>query len=93
MAKYREKPEIVEAMQVPWPDDEWADFHYRHGQIVGWFAAHEFKAWSVSSVKGYILWGAVHAAPGDYIIRKSGGEFYTCGRELFEATHEPWEGD
>jgi hypothetical protein len=35
------------------------------------------------------LEGAMHASPGDWIIRGVQGEFYPCKPDIFAATYEP----
>lgn len=90
MAKFRNKPVVIEAMQVPMNDDETA--LSQHGKIWGFFCSAGFEGFKVKSDRGYdiqTLEGVMHASPGDWIIKGVKGEFYPCKPDIFEATYEP----
>lgn len=89
MMKYRKKPVVIEAMQIPQPNDIEG-----HGRIWGWFYVNKFEDFKVTDEKGYdlkTLEGVLHALPGDWIIRGVKGEFYSCRNEIFEMTYEKAE--
>ena len=87
--KFRKKPVVIEAVQVPMPDQ-----FVEHGLVLGVFYKHGFGDFHVADDKGYdikTLEGVMHANPGDWIIRGVKGEFYPCKPDIFEATYEPVE--
>lgn len=86
MGKYRKKPVVIEAVQVPM-----ADQMAEHGLVLGLFYRARFVNFMVANDKGYditTLEGVMHAAPGDWIIQGVKGEFYPCKPDVFEATYE-----
>ena len=86
MALYRKKPVVIEAVQVPYPDQV-----AEHGAVWGLFYRSGFKDFVVAEDKGYditTLEGVMHASPGDYIIKGVKGEFYPCKPDIFEATYD-----
>lgn len=77
MAKFRKKPVIIEAVQLtPLSLSEVEEF-------VG--GDLEFRGGEVIIAT---LEGAMHASPGDWIIRGVQGEFYPCKPDIFEQTYE-----
>lgn len=87
MAKFRKKPVIIEAVQVPLPDQ-----FVEHGEVWGLFHRSGFANFRVADDKGYdigTLEGTMHASPGDWIIKGVKGEFYPCKPDIFESTYEP----
>ena len=92
MNKYRKKPIVIEAMQVPpaITDDESI---MPHGMLAGWLmAVAPVASWEVYNSKGAIriqtLEGLMIADNGDYIIRGVKGEIYPCKSDIFEMTYE-----
>lgn len=95
MIKYRKKPVIVEALQVPIPgktEKEYSDdYFFQIGQIGVWMLMNCTSKWKMTEDKGIdieTLEGVMHASPGDYIIRGVMNEFYPCKPDIFEATYE-----
>jgi len=90
MPKFRKKPVVIEAVQVP---TERAD--------AGWTDAIHFLESSKTRWKGgnskpmgftiHTLEGDMRADPGDWIIRGVKGEFYPCKPDIFAATYEAVE--
>ncbi len=85
--KFRKKPVVIEAVQVP------MDEHHISGHMLVWrlFIFSGFEGFSVTADKGYdiqTLEGVMHASPGDWIIKGVKGEFYPCKPDIFDATYE-----
>lgn len=84
--KFRKKPVVIEAVQVPTPEQV-----AEHGAVIGLFYKYSFNDFMVADDKGYdieTLKGVMHACPGDWIIRGVKGEFYPCKPDIFAATYE-----
>lgn len=84
MAKFRKKPVIIEAMQVPMPDQ-----FYQWGRV--WVFLGAKDDWRVNPNKGIdirTLEGTMTANPGDWIIRGVKGELYPCKADIFAMTYE-----
>jgi hypothetical protein len=85
--KYRKKPVVINAVQVPSDPSNVSG----HGEVWGLFYSSSFKDFTVTADKGYdirTLEGVMHASPGDWIIKGVAGELYTCKPDIFEKTHE-----
>ena len=89
MPKFRKKPVVIEAMQVPNGASDEAMI--LHGALGVWLGAG--GNWNMIDERGAIdihtLEGTMRAAPGDWIIRGVKGELYPCKPDIFEATYEP----
>jgi hypothetical protein len=86
--KYRKKPVVIEAWQLPRDTDE---------------TTRETPTWIVAAVLGDTLQlvgplgkayiktrdGTMTAEVGDWIIKGVKGELYPCKPDIFEATYEP----
>lgn len=86
--KFRKKPVVIEAMQVPMNRRELGT------SVVQWLYVHECQNWCATDDGGIdieTLEGRMHANPGDWIIRGVKGEFYPCKPDIFAATYEPAE--
>jgi hypothetical protein len=83
MRKFRKKPVVISAIQLPFPDASSRIFNDDHGII--------FKREDGIIVQALIttLEGVMTANPGDWIIRGVKGELYPCKPDIFEATYEP----
>ena len=84
--KFRKKPVVIEAVQVPQPDQ-----FVEHGLVLGLFYRYGFLNFHVTEDKGYditTLEGVIHASPGDWIIRGIKGEFYPCKPDIFAALYD-----
>jgi hypothetical protein len=78
MPTFRKRPVVIEAVQLtPLSLSEMEEF-------VG--GDLEFRGGEVIIAT---LEGAMHASPGDWIIKGVQGEFYPCKPDIFEATYEP----
>lgn len=84
MGRYRKKPVVIEAMQLP-PSGEDAS-----QELVDFL--HHIDLWEQSDKHGSIiihtLEGQMTADPGDWIIRGVNGEHYPCKPDIFEKTYE-----
>lgn len=88
--KYRKKPVVIEARQLPIDDDQddidaflqWAD-------DVG-FSGH-FTSDYDGGIAIETREGVMRADPGDWVIKGVKEEFYPCKPDIFEATYEPVE--
>ena len=89
MAKFRKKPVVIEAFQVPPADD-----------TTKWLP----PSWLVSAILGggvtpldgggldiHTLEGVMRADVGDWLIQGVKGELYPCKPDIFAATYEPVE--
>ena len=74
--KYRKKPIVIEALQFNGNFAECEAF-------VGGDAEFRNGELIIATLEG-----AMHASPGDWIIRGVKGEFYPCKPDIFEATYE-----
>lgn len=82
MPKYRKKPVVIEAWQLPILDAETSVFG-ENANII-------FKRKAGLIVEAVIstLEGTMVASPDDWIIRGVKGELYPCKPDIFEATYE-----
>lgn len=86
MPKFRKKPVVVEAMQLP-PlrhdaDPEWVD--ELHKLLDG----NDWESGRDGTLTITTLEGDMTAQPGDWIIRGVKGECYPCKPDIFAATYE-----
>lgn len=97
MAKYRKRPVVVEAFQVPMSFGDQLTREARKQAFEAfcdWARSAGFKSafWESQgdgSVVIPTLEGTITAQPGDWIIRGVAGEFYPCKPDIFAATYEP----
>ena len=80
MAKYRKKPEIIEAIQ----------YSFDKAKEVYDFIGEENIFVDLDACKLYIktLGYKVLVSPNDYVIKGENGEFYLCKQNIFEKTYE-----
>lgn len=81
MKKYRKKPVVIDAIQVP---DRGADPSGALIDLVqeqGWVGDDDGIL--IKTLEGDML-----ASPGDYIIRGVKGEYYPCKPDIFAATYD-----
>lgn len=87
--KFRKKPLVIEAFQVPQDLDSW-DFHdypdWMRRAIDEGVVDESF--FPCSHLKIETLEGVMVAKEGDWIIRGVAGEIYPCKPDIFEATYE-----
>lgn len=86
--KYRKKPVVIEACQLPQRGDHSLDHFHMWAEEVG-FTDFESGRDEVMIVN--TLEGPLEAQPGDWIIRGIKGEFYPCKPDIFAATYEQAE--
>lgn len=86
--KYRKKPVVVDAMQLPPEDEDASDelLTFLHNMGDEWH----------SDRNGHIVIhtpeGFMSAGPGDWIIKGVKGEYYPCKPDIFEQTYDlAWE--
>ena len=101
MPKFRKKPVVIEAVQLP--EDtftgqftEVADNQIRFEDVLSVFAPQHYEDWKWRGGKnpGIIIptrEGDHLASPGDWIIKGVQGEFYPCKPDIFAATYEAVE--
>jgi hypothetical protein len=95
--KYRKKPVVIEAREVPrYPQPRGhemsiVDYVDQCVSLAGWCGGRSFMM-NDSEVENHILIstleGDMRALPGDFIIKGVQGEFYPCKPDIFEATYE-----
>ena len=86
--KYRKKPVVIEAMQIPEPGYENREQGTR---LEEWLASSgcKYSIFQDAVVLIHTLEGAMEGRPGDWIIKGVAGEFYPCKPDIFETTYEP----
>ena len=83
--KYRKKPVVIEAIQLPQRGDE------NTSEFLTWADENGFENYESGRDETLIittLEGDMEAQPGDYIIKGVKGEFYPCKPDIFEMTYE-----
>jgi len=83
--KYRKKPVVIEAMQLPAIDEE-ASY-----DLIAFLNEmdREWESAKDGSIIIHTLEGDHEGMPGDFIIRGVAGEYYPCKLDIFELTYEP----
>ncbi len=84
MEKFRQKPVVIEAVQIK---PSTFDDHHPNPEHVCGVRYDPIKRCAVIET----LEGTMRAAMGDWIIRDVKGELYPCKPDIFEATYEPAE--
>lgn len=89
--KFRKKPIIVEAVQLPYST------HWEWPEIAKWCGGSVVVKGPTDDRRQAIaiptLEGTMYASLGDWIIRGVKGEFYPCKPDIFEETYEEIEDD
>lgn len=92
--KYRKKPVVIDAFQLPLTRPTESD-DSAIGHAAVWLFLESCKGWKIANELGEItiptLEGDHKASLGDYIIKGIKGEFYPCKPDIFEATYEKVE--
>lgn len=88
MAKYVQKPIVIEAWQLldprkVWPD--WLSDAYRRGLVC--YMPKPLEDWLVIRNR----MGSTAVAPEDYIVLDIKGELHRCERDLFKDMYELYE--
>lgn len=84
MQKFRKKPVVIEAVQVPARGEEPTEELIELVQTQDWIGDDE-------GIGINTLEGAMVASPGDWIIKGVSGEYYPCKPDFFAKTYEPVE--
>lgn len=88
--KFRKKPVVIEAYQLPSAGEDVPHSFYEWVDEVG------FSQWESDHDEGLLiktLEGVMRADPCDWIIKGVAGEFYPCKPDIFAATYEPVSDD
>jgi hypothetical protein len=88
MAKFRKKPVVIEAWQIPPPNDDatreapptWLVDALMKGDV----EARSNGGLDISTKEG-VMWGQV----GDWVIQGVKGELYPCKPDIFAVTYDP----
>lgn len=92
MPRYRKKPVVIEAEQLP-------NLHLSPDTAAAW---SRIAAWCGGQVTADALGmavlintpeGQMRADPGDWVIKGVKGEFYPCKPDIFAATYDEVTGD
>lgn len=89
--KFRKRPVVIEAMQVPYADDP-----LKWGYLVGFLNANDVDFELLPRGDGLeikTLEGVMRADRDDWIIKGVKGELYPCKPDIFALTYEPEEPD
>lgn len=84
MAKYRKKPVVIDACQLP----GWGNYNLE--EFMSWAEKIGFTYTSGrdETLVIHTLEGDMTAQPLDYIIKGVSGEFYPCKPDIFAKTYE-----
>lgn len=84
--KFRKKPVVIEAMQLPPIDVEASDelIAFLHSAGDGVIYSDYDGGVAIETLEG-----TMRGDPGDWIIKGVKGEFYPCKPDIFAATYEP----
>jgi hypothetical protein len=93
MPKFRKKPVVIEARQVPPPigeDEDVMNYLELCDELAKWCSGISFMLASENDPHMIIetLEGDMKASPLDYIIKGVNGEFYPCKPDIFEKTYD-----
>ncbi len=90
--RYRKKPVVIEAMQLPVGGMDSGMEHQT--EIMGWMVGAgmmpkehvsiDEDGWHMETLEGTML-----ASWGDFIIKGIEGEFYPCKPDIFDKTYDP----
>lgn len=92
MAKYRKKPIVIEAWEIPLDEEDttreipiWVIEAITAG-VIKLISPEDSSKVSVQTKEG-----PLHTSPGNWIIKGIQGELYPCDKEIFLATYELME--
>ena len=87
MAKFRKRPVVIEAMQIPL--DQALGSLEAWGRLASWLGPDgPWKMTGDGGVNLKTLEGTMRGDPGDWIIRGIKNELYPCEPDIFAATYE-----
>ena len=86
MAKFRKKPVVIDAFQLPGIWDENVDTFHKWSEEVGFtnYVSERDGQLAIETLEGTMV-----ASPLDWIIKGVSGEFYPCKPDIFKKTYEP----
>lgn len=87
MPKFRKKPVVIEAFQIPEKGEpaSRALLHFLHGEDND----HKWEETENGELLIHTLEGTMTASCGDYIIKGVKGKLYPCKPDIFEETYSP----
>lgn len=83
--RYRKKPVVIEAMQVPPYDEPYTE------EFMEFTMSGKTPVSFIGDVIIETLEGMMTARPGDWLIKGVQGEMYPCKPDIFEETYEAVE--
>ena len=88
MPKFRKKPVVIDAFQLPPSGDDHLYAFFEWCAEVGFddYASERDESLAIHTLEGTMI-----AQPGDWIIKGVKGEFYPCKPDIFEVTYESAE--
>lgn len=81
--KFRKKPVVVEAMQLPQRGEEASE------DLTEFLSGGDIYSDYDEGVEIQTIEGVMRAGPGDWVIKGVAGEFPPCKPDIFEQTYEP----
>lgn len=87
--KYRKKPVVIEAYQVPPEGEHCSDEMFRWMHASQMETGVNFDNGGDGSIYIYTSESAMRANPGDWIIKGVKGELYPCNPDIFAQTYDP----
>jgi len=87
MPKFKKKPVLIEAFQLPKINETCSD------EMIDWLNSHDHDIESERDgvLLIHTLEGTMQANPEDWIIKGVEGELYPCKPSIFEAVYDPVE--
>lgn len=82
MPKFRKKPVVIEAHQLPLEDEDASE------ELKDFLAEGDVQSDYGGGVAIHTREGTMRGDPGDWIIKGVQGEYYPCKPDIFEATYE-----
>jgi len=82
MTKFRKRPVVIEAMQLPPIDEEASE------ELIAFLLSGNVLSDRDGGVVIETLEGTMRGDPGDWIIKGVKGEFYPCKPGIFAITYE-----
>ena len=83
MPKFRKKPVVIEAYQLPPEGTDATE------ELIEFLQAGDIESDYDGGVLIHTLEGSMRGDPEDWIIRGVNGEYYPCKPDIFKKTYEP----
>lgn len=87
--KFRKKPVVIDAVQLPAENDETVDGEGFAKALHDLLDGNAWECERYGAIAIHTLEGTMRGDPGDWIIRGIKGECYPCKPDIFAATYEP----